>query len=260
MKSKYFFLVVSFLFLPLLLFSSDIWQAANNGDLEQIKKFVEVGNSDVNIKNEDGWSLLHVALIPDFFEYHDFKDGYINDNMFKTIKYLIEKGANINVKFPEIVKLTTKEYYYIDVYTPLQLLVMQSDKYSDVNNDNAIKVFLENGADIKVSLIKNAKKMNILEACLKYRRNLKIIKLLSEYNDKLGKNKLVIRPEYIDDYYYIFKDDATKIKESFKRGKDISSYLDDAIYANSTNILILMQDLGLATNIINNDKDQVSNN
>src|SRR5690349_1994752 len=54
---------------------------AANGNWEKMKQILQLGVVDVNAKNEDGWTALHVAA---------------NDGHIEVAKLLIEAGADIN--------------------------------------------------------------------------------------------------------------------------------------------------------------------
>ncbi len=62
--------------------SGDIFSAAKEGNIEEVRRLVESG-VDVNVKDNDGRTPLHFAA----------GLGYI-----EVVKYLISKGAYVNVK------------------------------------------------------------------------------------------------------------------------------------------------------------------
>ncbi|KAF9986485.1 hypothetical protein BGZ65_007456 [Modicella reniformis] len=67
--------------------SRNIWLAASDGDLEALKTFVEEKGVSVDAQDENGYSVLHAAAS------YGHKD---------LIKYLLEKGANVNIQDPDM--------------------------------------------------------------------------------------------------------------------------------------------------------------
>ena len=60
--------------------SVDIWTAAFDGNIEAVKQHLAAG-TDVNVKDKDGWTPLHLAA----WKSHK-----------KIVELLIDKGANVN--------------------------------------------------------------------------------------------------------------------------------------------------------------------
>lgn len=66
--------------------SVDIWEACKNGDLQGVRKFISAFPANINDKNENGQTLLHLA---------------IQKNNKDMVEYLIAKGADIKAKDSE---------------------------------------------------------------------------------------------------------------------------------------------------------------
>ena len=95
--------------------SKDIFDAADKGNLQDVKYFIEKKGMDVNTKDNMGWTPLHHAV------------GGNCDVDFP--KYLIEKGADVNAQ--------TK-----DGTTPLHIAAR------DNSNLDVFKYLIENGANV----------------------------------------------------------------------------------------------------------------
>jgi len=103
-----------------LTFSKNIFEAAAQGTVEDVKYFVETKSTDVNAKNEDNDTPLHFAVqnpCVGVLEYlvaqgagvnaknrygqaplHRVAAGYSNVDIIAVMEYLISEGANVNVK------------------------------------------------------------------------------------------------------------------------------------------------------------------
>jgi ankyrin repeat protein len=95
--------------------SKDIFDAAKNVNIMDMRFFIEKKGEDVNTKDNMGWTPLHYAV------------GEDCDIDF--LKYMIEKGADVNAKT-------------IDGTTPLHHAVR------DNTNLDVLKYLVENGADV----------------------------------------------------------------------------------------------------------------
>ena len=62
--------------------SQDIWEAADQGNIEAVKQHLDAG-ANVNAKDEVGWTLLHTAA---FYGHKEIAE------------LLIAKGADVNAK------------------------------------------------------------------------------------------------------------------------------------------------------------------
>ena len=62
--------------------SQDIWEAADQGNIEAVKQHLDAG-ANVNAKDEVGWTLLHTAA---FYGHKEIAE------------LLITKGADVNAK------------------------------------------------------------------------------------------------------------------------------------------------------------------
>ena len=61
----------------------DLFKCAVEGDLEGLKKIIEVENFDINKTDKDGWTALH----------HSCKNGKT-----QVVLYLLKRGAKIDAK------------------------------------------------------------------------------------------------------------------------------------------------------------------
>ncbi|KAI1311050.1 hypothetical protein EDD11_003557 [Mortierella claussenii] len=64
----------------------NIWLAASDGDLAAVKKYIEEEGISIDAQDENGYSALHAAA------------SYAHKDL---IKYLLDKGANINIQDPD---------------------------------------------------------------------------------------------------------------------------------------------------------------
>ena len=107
----------------------DIFNAAETGNIQRIKTLLEEG-VDVNSKNEQGIFPLYIA-----------SQLSNSTSSFETVKFLIDNGANVNLK---TVTLGT---------TPLMAAVERSNSTSSLET---VKLLLDNGADINIKNIYDA--------------------------------------------------------------------------------------------------------
>jgi hypothetical protein len=70
------------IFIPAILFGTDIFDAAKKGDLEAIKDYIK-NDGDINFKNIDGCSALYFAA---------------GEGKTDCVKLLIDAKANVNAK------------------------------------------------------------------------------------------------------------------------------------------------------------------
>jgi ankyrin repeat protein len=76
MKSGFLVFILGLLFLPLTLYSADIFESAKSGDLTMVKNYIENVGMDVNKPDAHGWTALHYA---------------VRNYQYETVKYLLEK-------------------------------------------------------------------------------------------------------------------------------------------------------------------------
>ena len=119
-----------------------IFQAVEMGNVTELKTLIE-NEVNIKMKNEYGWTLLHVASMKGNLEVVKclLENGAVVDpkvlsfaiknNQTHVVKYLIQNGVNINAKSSNM--------------TPLQLAI-QSDRFEIVN------LLIENGASINTKV------------------------------------------------------------------------------------------------------------
>jgi ankyrin repeat protein len=73
----------------------DIFEAAHQGTVEDVRFFVETKRISVNAKNDGGMTVLHYAIL----NVASLKDmGIYKESDGKIVKYLVSKGADVNAK------------------------------------------------------------------------------------------------------------------------------------------------------------------
>ena len=115
--------------------SGNTWlhEAAKIGREDIIKGFVEMGsNINLDVKNSEGLTPVIIAIQEN------------NENSFNIIKYLIEKGADINISKQTTVKNEKTKSYGVG-WTALHAAVSTSQV-------NIVKLLLENGAKIREAI------------------------------------------------------------------------------------------------------------
>jgi hypothetical protein len=82
MKKAIFFTILALLFIQSMAAAEPIVEAAKNGDLQAVKNILENDPTKLDAKDEDGYTALHWACMRAHWD---------------ITKYLIEKGADLNV-------------------------------------------------------------------------------------------------------------------------------------------------------------------
>ena len=148
----YHFFIVPLLFvllnLPFLAYADEIHKAVRDGNLEKVKGLLINDSTLVNIKDEKGYTPLHIASELNNLEiakiligYHADVNAVMNDlniplqltvfhNQKEMAQLLVDSGSDINSQ-------------NIGSYSTLHCAVMR-------NNLNVVKVLVENGADIEI--------------------------------------------------------------------------------------------------------------
>lgn len=85
-------IVMCILFYRSLLKMDNIFSACYNGDIKYVKKFVNSNRNDINKKNHNGNTLLHIACKCDIITC----GSNLSCNHFDIAKLLIDNGANVN--------------------------------------------------------------------------------------------------------------------------------------------------------------------
>jgi len=99
--------------------SDAFWQAIKEGTIQDVRYYIEKEKVDVNAKDQDGMTPLHLAVV-------------FNSDV-EVMKYLIEKGADVNAK-------SNTGWTPFHIAAPMAI-------FSDDMVRKAI-VLLENGADV----------------------------------------------------------------------------------------------------------------
>lgn len=90
-------------------FEKSIFNACVNGDLEKVKKFIsQKGKSIVNNQDKNGYAPLHYAS---------------RNNHFEICKYLLESGANVNLKTKSCKSTALHRAAFIGNYDIVKLLI-----------------------------------------------------------------------------------------------------------------------------------------
>jgi len=236
MKQRYFFLT-GLILLSINLYSLDIWQAIGSGDLEQVKKFIEIAEVDINsYYGEDGKksnTLLSCAA---------------SLNHYDIVSYLLSKKANVNT-------IVEKSRYGRKDGTNTALnCAIQIGSYE------IVKLLVENGADIRIltedgfgetqTVLDEA--FNLIfktysgELDSNVVNKIKVFKYLIEVNKKIKNPLSNITLKKRESEYFIINDDVQSLKSLIKKGVFPDVYtIQYAIYANSPAIINYLYDIGV---------------
>jgi len=128
MKSLLF---LAFLFFsPVLVFSYDIWTAAEKCDIEALKNYFEKTGGSIDMKNKAGFTPLLSVLNANINIYQ-----YNVDKVLETVNYLLYKKADPNIKINESAYYYTKypqTAKYTKDYNPLVLAISIAYEGHDV--------------------------------------------------------------------------------------------------------------------------------
>lgn len=172
------------------IFSTDIFQACNEGDIETVTKIIESGEININSIDEQGNSLIHCVISKGLYEMDSKEINRRNE----IIKYLLSKGADINIKNSDGESpLYYALYYDYFNYNFLKILLDNSVDFSseyNSDNDNSVIYILSDKHEYFNSEIVNI--IEIFELLISYN------KFDANFIDDMGNNLILKAVSTVD--------------------------------------------------------------